>query len=190
MNKIKTGAFIPFPIVPIALVGTNIKNEPNYATIGFTNGVNSNPAIVYISINRNHYTSEGIIENKTFSINFPSAEYVVETDFCGLVSERKTSKSKMFTSFYGELGTAPMIQEFPITCECRFIDKVVEFAMDRVYFGEVVQVYINEEYVSDDKGIDSRKMKPLCFLGLENRYCEVGKELGQGWSSGKEYRVN
>jgi len=187
MTMIKTGVFNPYPIAPIALIGTNIQNEPNYSTIGFTNGVNANPAIVYISINKNHYTNEGIFENKTFSINIPSAKYVIETDFCGLVSGRKNDKSKIFTSFYGELGNAPMIKEFPITCECRFMEKTVEFEMDRVYFGEVVQVYINEEYLSQDKKIDCRKMNPILFMGLENKYCEIGKEIGQGWNSGKDY---
>ena len=35
-----------------------------------------------------------------------------------------------------------MIEEFPITCECRYTGQQVEFEMDTVYFGEVVQVYL------------------------------------------------
>ena len=48
--------------------------------------VHLKPAIIYVSLNKNHHTPKGIIENGTFSINVPSADFVVETDYCGPVS--------------------------------------------------------------------------------------------------------
>ena len=47
---------------------------------------------------------------------------ISETDYCGLVSGRKTDKSNIFNVFYGELETAPMIMECPVSIECKLFD--------------------------------------------------------------------
>jgi flavin reductase (DIM6/NTAB) family NADH-FMN oxidoreductase RutF len=189
MEKVKTGAYNPLPVAPVVLVGANVNGKPNYLAASFVNGVNVKPAILYVSLNKKHYTPKGIIENGTFSINVPSADYVVETDYCGLVSGKTVDKSNIFSTFYGELETAPMIEEFPITCECRFTGQKVEFDMDIVYFGQIIQVYINQELLGEDKKIDILKANPIVFSGLENRYRTVGQDLGPGWRIGKQYKT-
>ena len=149
MAKIKTGVYNPLPIAPVVLVGANVNGKPNYMAVGYVNGVNVKPAIVYVSLNKKNHTPREVIENGTFSINVPSADYVVETDYCGIVSGKNVDKSRVFTTFYGELETAPMIEEFPITCECWFTGQQVEFEMDTVYFVEIIQVYVDEEVLGE-----------------------------------------
>jgi len=188
MGKIQTGAYILLLVAPVVLVGANVNGKPNYMAVGFVNGVNIKPAIVYVSLNKKHHTPKGIIENGTFSINVPSADYMVETDYCGIVIRNNVDKSRVFTTFYGELESAPMIEEFPITCECRLIGQQVEFEMDTVYFGEVIQVYVNEDVVSENRKIDVSKANTFVFSGIENRYRSLGEELGKGWHIGKEYK--
>ena len=188
-EKIRAGAFQPFPVVPIALAGALVNGVPNYTTVGFLNGVNINPPILYVSLNRRHHTPKGILENKTFSVNIPSVDYVVETDYCGLFSGKVVDKSSLFTTFYGDLGTAPMIQEFPVTCECRLTGTPVEFPDDIVYFGEVVQVYFSAEAVTSDHKPDLAAMRPLIYAGLENKYRTLGDEAGTGWSIGRQYNA-
>ncbi len=188
MGKIKAGSFNPLPIVPIVLVGANVNGKPNYMAVGFVGGVNVRPAVVCVSLNKVHHTPKGILENGTFSINIPSADYVVETDYCGLVSGKTTDKSNIFTTFYGELETAPMIEEFPIVCECKYIDEKIEFAMDIAYFGEVHQVYMSEDVVAGDKKIDITKANPIIYSGIENQYRTIGENVGQGWSIGRDYK--
>ena len=188
MGKVKTGAYNPLPVVPIVLVGANVNGKPNYIPVGFVNGVNIKPPIVYVSLNKKHHTPQGIIENGAFSINVPSADYVKETDYCGLVSGKNVDKSNVFTTFYGELKTAPMIEEFPITCECRYTGQKVEFDMDTIYFGEVVQVYVHEEVLGENQKIDIRKANPITYSGIKNQYLSLGEYLGAGWSIGKQYQ--
>ena len=188
MKKVKTGAYIPLPVAPIVVVGANVDGKPNYMAVGFVSGVNIKPAIVCISLNKQHHTPKGILENGTFSINVPSTEHVIETDYCGLVSGRIIDKSTIFTTFYGELETAPMIEEFPITCECRFTGQKVEFEMDTVYFGEVVQVHVNEKLRDENGKVNIQKVDPMVFSGLENRYRSLGQDLGEGWQIGKQYQ--
>lgn len=188
MGKIKTGAYIPLPVTALALVGSKVNGKPNYLPVGFVSGVNADPPIIGVSLNNGHYTPAGIIENGSFSVNVPSAKYVMETDYCGLVSGRDVDKSRIFTTFYGSLGTAPMIADFPIVCECRYTGQKIEFAMDTVYFGQVLQVYVDEDLASEDGRIDVLRAHPLCYSGLENRYRALGEDLGAGWGIGRQYK--
>jgi flavin reductase (DIM6/NTAB) family NADH-FMN oxidoreductase RutF len=128
MGKQKAGAFVPLPAEPIALVGALVDRRPNFMAAGFVAGVNHAPDIVCVSLNKQHNTPKGIVEGGTFSLNLPSDKYVAETDYCGLVNGRDVDKSKVFTVFYGELESAPMIQEFPIVCECRYTGQSMEFS--------------------------------------------------------------
>jgi len=95
-----------------------------------------------------HYTNAGIKENKTFSVNIPSAGMVKKTDYCGLVSGKRVDKSRLFENFCGKLETAPMIKQCPINTECRLI-KTVDFPKHDVFVGEVVETYCDEQCLKD-----------------------------------------
>jgi flavin reductase (DIM6/NTAB) family NADH-FMN oxidoreductase RutF len=186
MGKQKAGAFVPLPAEPIVLVGTLVDGRPNFMAAGFVAGVNHNPDIVCVSLNKKHYSPRGIIESGTFSLNLPSDKYVAETDYCGLVSGRDVDKSKVFTVFYGELESAPMIEEFPIVCECRYTGQSIEFSTDIVYFGEVAQVYVDEDLlIPERKAVDTVKARTFFYNRLDNTYRAMGEVVGRGWSSGK-----
>jgi flavin reductase (DIM6/NTAB) family NADH-FMN oxidoreductase RutF/effector-binding domain-containing protein len=186
MEKTKAGAFIPLPVVPTVLVGANVENKPNYLTVGFVSGVNIKPPIIGVSLNRKHHTVKGILENGTFSINIPSADYIRETDYCGLVSGRAVDKSLLFSTFYGELKTAPMIEEFPIVCECTYTGQKVDFAMDTIYFGEIIQSYVSRDLYKKGQPADIIKINPL-LTGLDRQYRAAGAAMGKAFSIGWEY---
>ncbi len=109
MPKIKVGPNIFIPM-PVSLVGSIVKGKPNFMAAGWVTRVNSNPPYVAVGINKSHYTTLGLKEKRSFSINFPSSDLVVETDYCGLFSGRNNDKSGIFELFYGELKAIPMIK--------------------------------------------------------------------------------
>ena len=182
MGKVKTGSYNPLPIVPIVLVGANVNGKPNYMPIGFVGGADNKPPIIMIS-STPHYTIKGIIENGTFSINIPSSDQVIETDYCGLASGKTTDKSEIFTTFYGELESAPMIEECSMTGECKLMDKK-EFPEEITYFGEVHQVYVNEEVFENNK-FDITKVNPMVLSHGEYRI--IGEGVGQSYKIGRNY---
>jgi flavin reductase (DIM6/NTAB) family NADH-FMN oxidoreductase RutF/effector-binding domain-containing protein len=186
MEKTKVGPFIPLPVAPTVVVGANVDGKPNYLAVGFVTGVNINPPILGVSLNRKHHTVKGLLENGTFSVNIPAAEHIRQTDYCGLVSGRSVDKAKLFSSFYGELETAPMINEFPIVCECRYTGQKMDFAMDTMFFGEIVQAYVNKELYKKGQPADILKIDPL-LTGLDRQYRQVGPALGKSFSIGWEY---
>ena len=77
------------------------------------------PPMVCVAINHSRFTAKGIDQNSTFSLNVPSTKDAVSVDYCGIVSRSKEDKSTMFETFYGKLGSAPMINDMPVNIECK-----------------------------------------------------------------------
>jgi len=145
------------------------------------------PPIISVALNKKHYTCIGIEENGTFSVNIPSEAMVKQTDYCGMVSGHKVDKSTLFGSFYGELKTAPMIEECPLNLECRVVRPLDFGGMHDVFFGEIVRAYAEEKFLTDGLP-DIQKIKPFVFSLTDKNYWKVGGHLGAAWSVGKELR--
>lgn len=185
--KVKLGTLpLVYPI-PIVLAGANVQGKANFATLGQCGIMGIDPPLVYISSHREHYTNQGILENGTYSINLPSTNLLAVTDYCGMVSGRKVDKSELFEVFYGELGTAPMIQECPVNLECRVVK---EFSIEHrhIFVGRVAQAYADEEFVTEREGrcmvAEMTKLAPIIYA-LDNRYYRIGEPIGVGYSEGK-----
>ena len=192
-NKIPPGPYL-FP-TPTVLIGANVKGKANFNAIGWVSGLEFGPPLISISSNQQHHNNVGIKENQTFSVNTPSAEMVVITDYCGIKSGRREDKSEIFDVFYGDLKTAPMIKEAPLNLECKVIHTVdtSEIANAKnghdIFIGEVVQAYAEEKYLTNGTP-DMEKIKPLVLSGSRgrSRYYEVGEEIGVAWSIGNDYK--
>ena len=190
MTKVKLGTIpLVYPI-PIVLAGANVQGKANFATLGDVGIMGLNPPLVYVSLHKKHYTTQGIEENQTYSINIPSTSMLPVTDYCGLETGAEVDKSALFEVFYGELETAPMIAECPVSLECRVV-KAFGIEHRRIYVGEVVQAYVDETYVVESEGrrgiVPMTALSPILY-GLDNRYYSVGERIGTGYAEGKKYR--
>ncbi|WAI02318.1 flavin reductase family protein [Methanogenium organophilum] len=185
MKKIRIGTnvFLPMPVV---LVGTEIAGRPNFLTVGWVSRVNTDPPMIAIGINRANATPDGIQENKTFSVNLPTAEMVTETDYCGLVSGRDTDKSGIFDLFRGVLTGAPMIQNCPLTMECR-LTETIELPTNLLFIGEIVAGYVNTGMESGGKP-DMKAINPLLLTMPDNSYWTLGEYAGKAWAEGKRLK--
>ncbi len=189
MSKIKISKKnMLFPLLPV-LVGTNVEGKPNYITIGMVGWLCYDT--VSVSLGHKQYSNAGIRENRTFSINQPTAAMVKKLDYCGLSSGRKVDKSTLFENFYGGLGTAPMIKECPVNIECRVI-QTIERPVHTVFIGEINETYIDDSYMTE-KEWDLSKVNPVLLGGLPSRegryrgsYWRLGEYLAPAWEVGKE----
>ena len=179
--------YSPFP-KPIALIGCLNKGKPNFMNIAWFNRMSMDPNQWMISINKNHHTFQGIKENRTFSMNFPSINQAEITDFCGLVSGRDFDKSELFEIYYGELETAPLISNFPINIEFEVVE-FIEKENQMIIIGLVKNVYSEEKYTTNSE-LDQEKFQPLIFMkaGPEGFYHKLGENIGQAWKIGKDYK--
>lgn len=184
MEKVKIRN-LPFVYpVPAVLVGAKVNEKANYNTLGNCGIISIEPAVIYISSEKSHYTNIGIKENGYFSVNIPSVSMMEQVDYCGMVTGHSTDKSNVFTLFYGEIACVPMIKECPINLSCKVINSLEVYDMD-IFIGEVIEVYSSEECLTD--GIpDTKKIDPLIYM-MDNLYWNIGNVVGTGFSAGSNY---
>jgi flavin reductase (DIM6/NTAB) family NADH-FMN oxidoreductase RutF len=184
-KEIKPGTYLmPMPTV---LVGATTDGRPNYMVAAYVGIMNFRPPVISAALNRNHHTTRGISETGSFSVNIPSADTAVRTDYCGLVSGKSVDKSTLFTPFFGKLKTAPMIQECPLCLEVRLI-QTVEFDVDIAFIGEIVSVYCEDSCMDGDLP-DIERISPIIFDMGKRRYFSLGAFIGDAWSIGRDFKT-
>jgi flavin reductase (DIM6/NTAB) family NADH-FMN oxidoreductase RutF len=168
---------------PAALVGAMVRGKPNFLTVANCGIINYDPPMIYAASNKRHYTNIGVRRRKTFSVNVPGAGMAELTDFCGLYSGRDTDKSEIFDVFYGELETAPMIEQCPVNFECRLV-KTIHFGHEEVFIGEIVAIYADNKCLTRGKP-DIKKIDPIIYSTSDRKYFRLGKEVGKAYNIGK-----
>ena len=186
MEKINLGSTIPVYPMPVSLVGAHVNGKPNFLAIAWFTMAGYNPPTISISLGKGHYTNPGIKESEAFSVCLPSEDMVEITDYCGIVSGKKTDKSGIFDVFYGELKTAPMIKDCPLCIECK-LDKVVDNGRNEMFIGQIIGVYTEERFLTEGK-LDFNKMKPLILSQPDTSYWKLGEKIADAWSIGKQYK--
>jgi len=182
MSKVKIGTRVFTYPMPTVLVGAMVEGKPNFMAIAWIMPTNARPPMLAVAIGPNKHTMKGIEAHGVFSVNVPSVQHVIETDYCGIVSGRKTDKSTVFRTFTGVLEHAPLIEECPLCIECRVIQKVA-LPTNTLCIGEVVESWCEESVLTD--GIpDVGKMRPFALTMPDNRYWSVGEVVGHAWRDG------
>ena len=187
MKKIDIGKNVFVFPMPMVLVGTQVQGKANFMAVGWVSRVNAVPPLIAVALNKRHYTLEGIEQNGTFSINTPDIALLEKTDYCGLVSGRKHDKSQIFEIFFGELQTAPMIRNCPLSIECNLFE-MVPLPSNKVVIGEIVAAYSDERYMSNGK-LDILKISPFLLTMPDNNYWRVGEKLAKAWNVGLNYKA-
>lgn len=161
--------------LPVVLIGALVKGRPNYMVVGYISPFDFGKYI-FISMYKKRYTRIGIQENKTFSVNIPSESLLKETNICGSKSGRDVNKDKLFTSFFGELKTAPMIEDCPINIECK-LNQIIDYGDNEGIIGRVVKSYVDPQYILNDK-LDFRKIHPIMWVtGGDYNYYKLGDRI-------------
>lgn len=173
---------------PTVLVGALVNGKANFTTVAHVGILNkATPNIISVALAKGRHTSLGIREHNCYSVNIPSEDLVVETDYCGIVSGAHTDKSGVFELFTGELEGAPMIRQCPLAMECRLRD-VYELPTHEVFIGEIVGSYAEESAMTDGK-VDITKVKPILFDMASLKYWSVGREVAPCYNIGKKLKA-
>jgi flavin reductase (DIM6/NTAB) family NADH-FMN oxidoreductase RutF len=175
-------AFDIYPM-PVVIVGTVTDDKPNFMTAAWITKLNSTPPLVGLSIGHGQHTAKGIQQTGEFSINVPSVDEMVLTDYLGLVHGYAEDKSAHVEIFQGALKAAPMVRQCPLTMECR-LTQVVELPKDYLFIGEVMSVYASEAVLTDGR-VDPVKLRPFVLTMPTTGYWALGERIGDPWSIGK-----
>lgn len=172
-KSMKSNLLSPLPVV---LIGSLVNNKPNFLVVGYSAPFNFGKHL-FFSIYRKRYTFQGIVENQTFSVNIPSAKLLEKVEICGSKSGRDIDKSELFDIYFGELDTAPLIGECPISIECE-VAQMLDFGMNFGVIGKVVMSYADSECLVDGK-LDFRKVDPIIWAtGGDFNYYQLGNRIG------------
>jgi flavin reductase (DIM6/NTAB) family NADH-FMN oxidoreductase RutF len=167
------------------IVGAVVDGRPNFLAIAHVGILNhGQPQCLSFGIHKSHYTNQGIFKHKEFSVNIPSQDLMVETDYVGIVTGKNTDKSGVFELYKGELEHAPLIKGCPVAMECR-LRSVLDFETHDVFVGEVVKTWADEAVLTDKGKPDPAKVRPLLFDMGTLSYYGLGERLGACWNVGK-----
>lgn len=134
-----------------------------------------------------HKTTENIREQKAFTVSFGDVKNLVASDYVGIVSandDPDKMKKSGFTTVKSSHVNAPVINELPVTLEC----KLVKFNEDGIVVGEIVNVCADESVLGADGKIDSDKLDLITFDPIHATYRKVGEKVGNAFSDGKKLK--
>jgi len=178
---------LAFP-TPVWIVGTyDREGKPNVMTVAWGGICCSEPKCINISLRKNRYSYDNIMERKAFTINIPSEKHIREADFFGIATGRKTDKfvDTGLTPIKSDLVDAPYVKEFPLILECKMTHNV-EIGLHTQFIGEIVDVKADESVLGEEGLPEMNKVLPILFAPEIRTYHGVGKTLGKAFSIGKE----
>ena len=178
MSKItwKAGTFI-YPI-PAVMVSCGAMEKANIITVAWTGILNTNPATVYISVRPTRYSYQIIKEQKEFVINLTNKELVQATDWCGVKTGAKVDKFKEMHLHKekAKFLSCPMIQESPVSIECR-VKEIIPLGSHDMFLAEVLAINADEKYINDKGAFDISKCDLIAYAN--GNYYTLGKKLGK-----------
>ena len=180
----KSGTFI-YPI-PAVLVTSGTMENSNILTVAWTGIMNTNPAIVYISVRPERYSYNLIKENKEFAINLTNKDLAFATDWCGVSSGAKFDKLKemKLTKEKANFIQAPLIKESPVSIECKVIEEKT-YGSHTTFIAEVLSIDADEKYMDEKGSFDISKCDLIAYAN--GGYYELGKKIGKfGYSVEKK----
>lgn len=167
---------------PCVMIATWDKDHtPDVMMAAWAGQYDHNQIVVSLS---KHKTTDNLELTGAFTVSFADIRTVAESDYLGIVSGNnvpdKVAKAG-FTVTPSPNVDAPIINEYPLTLEC----KVVSWK-DGILVGEVVNMSADESILTDGK-VDLAKLQPIVFDAAGMCYRAIGEVVGGAWNAGKKF---
>lgn len=180
----KGGALLA-PVPPVMVSCGDMENS-NIITVGWTGIINTVPPKTYISIRKSRHSYGIIKERGEFVINLTPTNLVRQADFCGIYTGKKVDKFKRcgFTKAQAQSVSCPLINETPLSLECKVFD-IIELGTHDMFLADIVGVDVDESII--DKSGKLRLDKANLTAYAHGEYFELGKRIGTfGFSAAKK----
>lgn len=144
--------------------------------------------MVALNLEAEHKTVANIKARGAFTLAIPGIDTLKESDFFGIASSNTMADKFIRSGLHAsrsERVDAPVIEEYPITLECK-VEKLEEEPYGLRVLGRIENV-LADEAVLDEKGkIDVEKIHAFAFDQMKNGYYSIGEKVGQAWKSGSD----
>lgn len=144
---------------------------------------------VALNITESHMTAKNIKERRAFTISIADVDHLAESDFFGTASANRMPDKFERTGMHALKSSyvdAPVIEEYPVTLECR----VASIQKDEEGFrvvGEIVNVLVDDKVLDTDGKVDPTKINAFAFDQFQNGYYKIGEKVGDAWKSGAKF---
>ena len=178
MSKVvwKPGTFV-YPI-PAVMVSCGTMEESNIITVAWTGILNTDPAMVYISVRPSRYSYEIIKNQGEFVINLTTKDLAKSTDWCGCRSGKDYDKFKEMnlTKEKANFIKCPLIKESPVSVECR-VKEIRELGTHHMFVAEVLSIDADDKYIDENGAFDISKCELISYAN--GGYYTQGEKLGK-----------
>ena len=182
MENKNLGSLLALYPKPMTVVGAEVDGRVNWLVVGHT-GIIGHDRIL-VSMNKNHYTNQGIRKSGKLSINLVSRDMLPKADYVGSVSGASVDKSGVFDFHWGENGT-PVIDASPLTMECDVVDIYETEGFDN-FICSIANTYATPEVLDSDGKLDYTRLKPVLFEFPAYSYIATGEIIGKCLNLDKE----
>lgn len=180
----KSGNFV-YPI-PAVMVSVGNMEKSNIITVAWTGTINTNPAMLYISVRKERYSYNIIKETKEFVINLTTEDLTYATDFCGVKSGRDIDKFEKLhlTKQKANHVNCPIIKESPISIECKVVEEH-DLGSHTMFMANVLAINVDEMYLDEKGSFDISKCNLIAYAN--GGYYTLGEKIGKfGFSVAKK----
>ena len=145
-------AVFPMPVLIVAAYDAEGKVNAMNVAWGQIAGSDK----VYLCIGKGKKTLANIKGSGAFTVGLADRSHVVEADFLGIASGNKMDDKFArtgLTAVRSDKVNAPVIEEFPVTIECEFLE---ELDSDNIHgvVGRIINVKADEKILTEDGKID------------------------------------
>ena len=171
----------PLPVLIVAAYDEN--GTPNAMNAAW--GGISDDNQVALCLSAGHKTTKNILAKGAFTVSMADAAHVVECDYLGVVSGNKEPNKLAKAGLHAvksEFVDAPVIEELPMTLEC----KLIKVTQEGLILGEIVNVSADESILDNSGKIDPAKLRPITFDPLKNKYIELGEVGDNAFRDGRK----
>ncbi len=144
---------------------------------------------VALNLTESHKTVQNIKVRKAFTVSIADAAHIVEADYFGVVSGNRESKkfeNSGMTATKSDLVDAPIINEFLICMECKFIEYQAGTYGCGV-IGKVVRITADESVMHGDS-IDMSLVNAIAFDPYTHGYYKVTERVGEAFKDGLQLK--
>ena len=176
-----------FPM-PTYMIGTYNEDDTVDVMMMAWGGI-CDTKMVALNLEADHKTVANLRARGAFTLAIPGADTIKQSDYLGIASANKVADKFARTGLHAvksEKVDAPVIEEYPLTLECR----VVEF-QDQPYglrvLGEIVGTLADEKALDENGKLDAGALNAFVFDQAQYGYYAIGEKLGKAWNAGAEY---
>ena len=137
-----------------------------------------------------HKTTDNLRRNMAFTLSYADARTITQSDYFGIVSGKdvpnKVEKAG-FTVTPSPNVNAPIINEYPVTMECRVVKLLEDVNDELIVIGEIVNASADPSVLTDGK-IDIQKLNPVAWDASSFNYFTLGDSVGKAWNIGQSLK--